>query len=384
MNSLTLKHPTKSERSALKGTAAKRSSLTKLGRPTDRQDAIVQRLRGEIINGQWMPGSRLPLRTEIEEKYGASPLTVQRALDALRRDGFVHPKGRLGTFVVENPPHLSRYALIFPAHPFDTEHWRHFWTALSNEAMSVAARDERELPIYHGVLGHTDWPEYLKLVEEVRAHRLAGLIFATHPTTFLNTPLLDDPDLPRVAITGRTDLPGVQAIQLDGRTLLDMALDHFQSVGRKRVALLGHPGFRGVMHEYFLQGLKKRGLETRPYWVQTVEITSPEAARASAHLLAHSRRVESFDALLIADDHLAEPALTGLFEGGVREPEDIEIVAHGNFPLAAGGVLLARRIGFDARDVMRVCVDVIDRLRRGETVPELSRVAPVWEEEVTQ
>jgi hypothetical protein len=81
---------------------------------------------------------------------------------------------------------------------------------------------------------------------------------------------------------------------------------------------------------------------------------------------------------------LVEPAWTGLIEGGVRQPQDVDIVAHGNFPLTSSKVLPVRRIGFDARDVMHSCLDVIDRLRRGAAVPELTTVAPIWEEEITQ
>ena len=353
-----------------------------LGRPSARKDALVTQLRHKILEGELAPGARLPSRLEMIERFGASPVTVQRALDRLVEDGFVRVQGRQGTFVSENPPHLSRYALVFPAHPFQSDQWRNFWTSLSNEAFEMTARQNSELPIYHGVLGHTDFPEYLRLVKEVKAHRVAGLIFATHPQTFLDTPLFENPHLPRVAITGRTDLPGVHALHMDSHAFIDKSLDYFQAKGRKRVASLGHAGTLGDMEKYFLQSLQKRGLETRPYWMQTVELATPEAARAASHLLAHSRKAEPFDAFLIFDDHLVEQSLTGLIEAGARVPDEIEVVAHGNFPLLVHGLLPARRLGFDAAEVMRACVEIIDRKRQGEDVPMRTHIAPVWEDEL--
>ena len=101
-------------------------------------------------------------------------MTVQRALNQLREEGFIHAKGRLGTFVREEPPHLSRYAVVFPTHPSQAATWRRFWTAISNEVLSLGAGEERDISIYHGVDGHTDSPEYENLVNDVCAHRLAG------------------------------------------------------------------------------------------------------------------------------------------------------------------------------------------------------------------
>src|SRR5207249_5277576 len=104
---------------------------SRLGRPADRQEAVVQELRERIVGGTLPPGSRLPTRLEIEQQFGVGSGTVQRALDRLKQDGFVQTSGRNGTFVVEEPPHLTRYAVVFPSLPQGTG-WLRFWTALSS------------------------------------------------------------------------------------------------------------------------------------------------------------------------------------------------------------------------------------------------------------
>src|SRR5690242_16268161 len=76
---------------------------------------ILNQMRDQILSGHLKPGERLPTRRQIEQQFAAGPVTVQRALDRLARDGFVVAQGRRGTFVAQRPPHLSQYALVFPS-----------------------------------------------------------------------------------------------------------------------------------------------------------------------------------------------------------------------------------------------------------------------------
>ena len=129
-----------------------RITLTnRIGRPADRQELIIQELRDQIVAGQLSPGCRLPNRDEIGQKYGAGANTVQRALDRLKLDGFVYSSGRNGTFVSAEPPHLTRYAVVFPALPSQSQAWVRFWTALTNEAISIQNTQNRKLPLYYGI-----------------------------------------------------------------------------------------------------------------------------------------------------------------------------------------------------------------------------------------
>lgn len=370
-----------SPRATLSRAPLRRNSERGAGRPSERKDLIVTRLRRDIVEGRLAPGTQIPLRTEIEQEFAASPLTVQKALDQLKEEGFVHSKGRLGTFVKEEPPHLSRYAVIFPAHPFQGQQWRRFWTAISNEILALAAHEDRDITIYHGVDGHTDSVDYQNLQNDVCAHRLAGLIFAISPERFLNTPLLDEPGMPRVAITGRTDLSGVQAVALDPHSWIDKALDELAAQGRRRVALIGGGAYLIYQREYFLSALAKRGMTTQPYWMQILDLAMPETAVACVQLLMHSRGVEPFDSLLVTDDNLVEHATAGILASGARVPEDVSVVAHCNFPWPTPSTIPVKRLGYDARTLMTTCLELVDRGRQGEKTPVVTSVEAVWEHE---
>ncbi len=66
--------------------------------------SIADSLRRGIVGGEFPSGSRLPNRRQLAERFGASSVTVQRAMERLVRDGFVYADGPNGTFVTPHPP----------------------------------------------------------------------------------------------------------------------------------------------------------------------------------------------------------------------------------------------------------------------------------------
>ena len=97
---------------------------------------MLDDLHGQIVAGTLRPATRLPSRRELADHYGVSPVTVQQAMSELARDGFIESRGTLGTFVVDRPPHLSNYALVFVHRPGHRGFPR-FWTALRRKPMPL-------------------------------------------------------------------------------------------------------------------------------------------------------------------------------------------------------------------------------------------------------
>lgn len=356
-----------------------KSSNTIYGRPANSQRHIVQELRSQIVSGDLSVGSRLPTRLEIERRFAAGATTVQRALDILRQDGFVESRGRSGTFVVENPPHLVRYAVVFPSNSISFTRNR-FSAALESEVRRLRhERPEFKITEYVGVDGHEDSEDYQRLVREVRAHRIAGLIFAGHPYLVKGTPLLDEPTMPRVAIMERVQGLQIPAVTLDMVSFFARALDDLKARGRKRIAFLNPIG---ICHwqEILLPMLAERGLETRPFWWQCVSPDRAEAARFSTHLLM--RCEERPDALIISNDNLLEYATAGLVAAETRIPEEIAVIAHCNFPYPTPSALPVYRLGFDARRVMEACIESIDKQRNGSEVADVTNIEAIFEEEL--
>lgn len=348
-----------------------------------KQDLIVASLREDITSGRLEPGARLPSQLELVQRFGVSGVTVRFAISRLQRDGFLETRPRSGTYVVENPPHLDQYALIFwndPAAPLAALTWSRYYQALTHEAVRLQQGGQRIL-LFHGINEHADSEDRWRLESYIRSHRLAGLIFANHPYPVSDSLILQQSGLPRVSLASDNPYPTVKALAFDRDMWLDKALAFMVARNRKRIALIT----TGPMPDFVDEGLTEHcaahGLTLPDYWRQSVNWSDARAVRNCTQLLVRGAGGECPDGLLISDDNLVEPVMAGLVATGVRVPDDLDVVAHTNFPYPPACPLSARKLGFNIRDTLLMAMDLIHRQRRGEEVPQVSKVPAVFEQE---
>src|SRR5437868_5744031 len=98
-------------------------------RSSVKEQRIIAALRSRIVQGEYVPGSLLPKREVLEQQFEVSPVTMRKALNRLVVDGFVQARPGKGTFVTHHPPHLSRYAVVFPFAPTSARVWSRFYDA---------------------------------------------------------------------------------------------------------------------------------------------------------------------------------------------------------------------------------------------------------------
>ncbi|KQV20822.1 MULTISPECIES: GntR family transcriptional regulator [unclassified Kitasatospora] len=78
--------------------------------------AVTEALRTRVTSGEWCPGTRLPSRTVLAAEYGVGEAVVQRAQEALIRDGLLEGRVGSGTYVPEPRPRLQLH--LDPDAPF--------------------------------------------------------------------------------------------------------------------------------------------------------------------------------------------------------------------------------------------------------------------------
>jgi DNA-binding LacI/PurR family transcriptional regulator len=350
-----------------------------------REDRIAVNLRRRIVAGVLHPGMRLPTRVQLQKEFDSANETVQRAMSRLIDDGFLVPRGRLGTFVAEKPSHLHRYGVVFCGDPADPMMWEtmKFQMFLYREVLEMQSSRKRDIVSYTKVDGHTDSGDYQRLVNDIQNERLAGVIFDV-PTYLTKPPLsavLDTPGMPFVTIMDGTSHPNLSAVSLNRYQVMEHALDYLHAHKRQRVALLAGSGsYDSQLVARFEREVARHGMTTRPYWMQSILPGAAKWARNCANLLMNAKEVP--DALFIDDDNLVEYATAGLVDAGVRIPQDLEVVAHCNFPAITPSMVPAKRIGFDVRQVLNTCLDVIARRRRHENVSGVTEVNPLFDDEV--
>ncbi len=338
-------------------------------------------LRQDIVGGKLLPGTRLPTRTDLARQYCTTKVTIQRAMDLLVADGLVTARVGDGTFVAERNEALGLPAALVLAGRQPVGRSR-FLEALTWEAERLQ-RSGKNLITYSIEAG--DGRAALdELTKRVLDHKVAGLIFTLDTFAFRGTPLLDEPHIPRVRIG--CEQCGVVGLEVDQSsrafTMYEPVLEAFARRGHRRIALLRNAQYPGELAEDPFVALAARfGLDVKPWWVQGVPAFEvPDHAERIAQLLMQGDAAHRPDALFIADDNLVPHATRGLLGAGLRVPEDVEVVAHANFPWPTDCHVPARRIGSDIGRVLVRALDGIEALRGGR--PLERQALPVqWDDE---
>jgi len=334
---------------------------------------IAHDIRQQIVSGTYRTGHRLPTRAELTAAYGVSNLTVQRALDRLRRDGFVVTEGRRGTFVAADPPHLTNYALLFPEPLAGNRTDNLFWHALHVSALEW---DEPgvEFSVYAGFMGREGFDDYDMLLDDVQHDRVAGLIFASPPASLKGTPLLTRPGVPRVGMGGPFS-DRMVSIKPDSESFVARSVQCLGERGRRRIAVLLTDKTPVATCEQYIARMRESGIELRPDWIQASSLAHPEWAARLVPLLFRGGAETRPDGLIIADDNLTEPVTRALHELGLAAPDDVCIVSHCNFPLSLASHLPVIRLGFDQSLALRHAINAITAMRAGAS-PEMRVCLP--------
>jgi DNA-binding LacI/PurR family transcriptional regulator len=355
----------------------------KKGESPVRSEDIEHALRYRIVNGRFKPGGRLPTRHELQAEFRCSPVTLQRAIDRLARQGFIESSGSAGTFVKEDAPHLTRFGLVLPHRPTPSARWSVFWTALCRVAQQIERETDLALPVFYDAPSPRQDADYQELLQSVVQDRLSGLIFLTLPFPFQGTPVLAKKGIPRVAVAVplepfRSQMP---FIYVDFPAFISRALDFLARDGRRRVALISS-AFEEEFEDDFCAGAARRRLETRPYWIQPLSVDSPRGAMRTVQLLFTLPAKDRPDAVIVADDNLVQAATAGIAAAGVKAPQDLRIVAHCNYPVLPKPAVPVTRLGFSARAILERCIEDLRKQRAGQKVPEYWQAPAVFEKEM--
>ena len=79
--------------------------------------ALYERLRREIIEGDYPFGSRMPSKRQLSEETGLSLVTVEHALSLLCDEGYLEARERSGHFAVFRKGEGFLPAEVTPARP---------------------------------------------------------------------------------------------------------------------------------------------------------------------------------------------------------------------------------------------------------------------------
>jgi len=273
---------------------------------SSKQHEIIRGIRQRIASGEYSPGSQLPPMTELTRQFNACTMTVQRAMDRLRADGFIYSRRREGNYVSAKPPSLCRIGLVFNLAPAPDGQWSQYYRAWQTEADRFNEREPSADGSPHWLSFHSpaDSGED-ELEAAVDSGCIAGLIFTMHPSQWSLSPILTKPGIHRVTITS-IPIEGIPTVTFDSAGLLANALDWFAANGRRRVAFI--IGSSAQHTDELIAAVGARGMLTHRHWAQGVDLAHPHWAATCAETLARINSPDRPDALLVEDDNLLPAA----------------------------------------------------------------------------
>lgn len=352
-------------------------------RKAARQEAIVAALRARIIAGEFPPGSKFPPRLALQEEFQASSITLQKSLDTLMADGFLFTRGHAGTFVTTAPPYLNTYGIVFAENLLCRPNTGTFWSQLAYHCLALQQSGDTRLNLYFGVSGHTDDADYQRACADLEAHRLAGLLFAATFTALQATPLVTTPGLPRVSLFGGSGAaPHIDTPLTD---FVDKAARYLAARGRRRLALIGTTAT--AVRDYIAPIIDRCGLSSQRLWQLPVSTgQSPDtmdSVRIATTLMMGYGDVQP-DAIIVFDDILVDYTVAGLLDAGVRIGEDVDVVAHCNYPLIKTDQWPIQRLGYSTPAILETALALLTRQQRQETLPQRTIATPVFPDELTE
>ena len=312
---------------------------------------IADHLRRSLRSGAIAPGARLPSLNELARTWGASRLTVLRAVEELREAGLVVSVRAQGTFAARrgNDPETSERTLAIGLlsrvlHP--SGYGLYHQSMIAGLYDGLGAVKANLLVIAAAAERPADLPALMR-----RAHADAMVYLGAFEPEILARMLRDGP--PAVVLDfDAGDLP-VDGIRVDNPEIGRLAMRHLldRGLAPESLAILeGNPADLSSLRRLIgaEAALRDAGADPARVRRQTGWFTCPGGREAMRALLAEGPAPRG---LYCMNDEMAAGALETLREAGLRVPEDIALVGTDDSLWARTAVPALTTVRIPARDM---------------------------------
>jgi len=301
------------------------SSISKA--PKYRQ--IHDALKESIVTGEYVTGARLPSESDLVSVFGASRLTVNRALRELQLNGFIERRAGSGSYVSTAPASQGfAFGLLIPELG-QTEIFEPICRGMA----------EAHLPEHHVLLWGKS-PSGSEQAEKLAddwckqwtARRVSGVFFAplehTPQKDTVNGRIADlfqkagipvilmDRDLVNFPERSSYDVVGI-----DNRRAAYVLTSHLLSTGCKRIVFIGRlwsaPSCVARSFGY-CDALRAAGAEFRENFVGHVE---PSDAASIRRIIEETQP----DGIVCSNDYTAAHVMRVIESMGISVPEDVKL-----------------------------------------------------------
>jgi DNA-binding LacI/PurR family transcriptional regulator len=299
---------------------------------------IGAHVRALIKNGTLPAGTNIPSTKALAAAWSVFPNTVKLALDPLVKEGLLDRRQNRGTCVLDGHRKIRRLGIYENFGSIQASD-RDFLVSIQVELAQVLEKQDAELKIW---IENKKSPKSLpeNLIEACGKREIDGVV-ASHPSKEILKAMKSLP-VPFAALTSYRDCPA--RVEFRYADFVETAVCRLAERGPRRVGVISNiipepatetSSRQDVSHFYeiFAETAASLGLETRPEWVIHPASTKPnfEIERFGYEAIKTLwKRQDLPDGLFIYPHTAVRGSLTALLELGVKIPDELQLVAHGN------------------------------------------------------
>jgi DNA-binding LacI/PurR family transcriptional regulator len=294
---------------------------------------IYERVHGGIVGGEYAVGQRIPTEMELAQEFGASRVTVARALRDLERQGLLIRRRGAGSFVSQVTGTGGQLLALVG---MDSQG---LFTLLKDAIVRAAQQKGRNVLLGRPLSGGSEMilREAAVLCEQYVSRKVEGVFFAPlelpsaevevnlHvvrlfeqsriPIVLLDRDVQDFPD------RSHHDLVAIDNVHA-GYVLTE----HLLEAGHRRIAFISHERSASSITARiagYREALASHGIEPDPNWVVRGDCTRVEFIRE------YVRRIRP-DAFVCVNDEEAAKLMRTLAALAIKVPDKIAVVGIDN------------------------------------------------------
>ena len=302
--------------------------MEKAQTPKHRQ--VYRSLEREIQGGRWKEGDRLPSEADLVRQFGASRITVGRAVRDLQRAGLVERRAGSGTYVRTNRGTAAlSFGLLIP----DLGETEIFEPICQGMMASPLAREHALVWGSQTGGGGSKEERAWELCRQYIDRRVSGVFFAPLELTPAKDEVnlriaraLDEARIP-IVLLDRTVLPYPQRghhdlVGIDNRRAGYVITEHVLRLGARRIAFVGVGNAAATVDARASGYREALAAGDVPYDRALVRRIDPADVAAVRDLMDSSRP----EAIVCANDWTAARVMHALLELGHAVPGDVRLV----------------------------------------------------------
>jgi GntR family transcriptional regulator, arabinose operon transcriptional repressor len=292
---------------------------------------VVEAVKNEILSGRYQPGQKLPSEAALGKRFGASRITVGRALRELRQAGLIQSRAGSGSYV--GPAAAGENGLLFGLlipNLGDTEIFGPIC-----QGMSQAPQARKNALLWGNIAPEPETKEEQtwELCQQYIAKKVDGVFFAPLERAAAN----DETNYRVIASLERANIPVVlldrcilpyprrsrhDLVGIDHRRAGYMITEHLLKLGCRRIAFVGYPHSAATVTARiggYRDALFAAGVSVARDLVRTLENDQLNDVRMVMEKLKP-------DGIVCANDRTAGHLMHGLIQMNYRIPQDVRIV----------------------------------------------------------